>query len=209
MVPSLPPGRRQLFTLQPSSIHDRLSLKQDFQMSISKFPYVTFSELMQPSLKTPNRRKSLIILSTTLQPSSIHGRLLLRNFQFLALGSNIRNLSFCTCAWLCLYHFVFISQFKSLLIPRVNCPLLFWLQLLYICSKVRSSVLRVAVQRIVRAALFYTRSLKNKAEVEEWLRRWRRRGLVTLWPNSFPRMGSTCCDGDSGRGNREYCAEDL
>ena len=179
-----------------------------------EYHILTISELMQPckkSLKTQNLRKSLIILilSTTLQPSSIHGRLLLRNFQFLALGSNIRNLSFCTCAWLCLYHFVFISQFKSLLIPRVNCPLLFWLQLLYICSKVRSSVLRVAVQRIVRAALFYTRSLKNKVEVEEWLRRWRRRSLVTLWPNSFPRMGSTCCDGDSGRGNREYCAEDL
>ena len=136
-----------------------------------EYHILTISELMQPckkSLKTQNLRKSLIILilSTTLQPSSIHGRLLLRNFQFLALGSNIRNLSFCTCAWLCLYHFVFISQFKSLLIPRVNCPLLFWLQLLYICSKVRSSVLRVAVQRIVRAALFYTRSLKNKAEVE-------------------------------------------
>ena len=27
-----------------------------------------------------------------------------------------------TCAWLCLYHFVFVSQFKSILTPRVNCP---------------------------------------------------------------------------------------
>ena len=70
------------------------------------------------------------------------------------------------------------------------------------------------MQRVVGPALLFTCNGREKneatsAEVEDWLRKWKRgkerRALVT----DLPRLGSTCCNGGWGIWNREPCDEDL